>query len=153
MARHLDWRARTPDRWDARLLRLWRSRYRALQSSTLDLLATDAGARVVNVFMEPSVVRALARRFGMRGPLDRTAAMAELFGHLLPDEVVTRRSKAFFDEAYLNDYTREFAASWTGAGVDLTLVDPDQLASEWRSARPSPQSALLLQHTWLAADV
>ena len=145
------WRARSPDRWDAGIAQYWRTRYTAIQVATLEQLASDAGTEVVNVFVEPSVVGAMARHFGFRGPSDRTSAMRELFGSVLPDAVVTRRGKAFFDEAYLGERSCRFAASWDGGGIDETLVDPARLAAHWRAGRPDVRSSSLLQHAWLAS--
>lgn len=145
-----DERARTPYRWDANVARFWRSRYRVIQLASLGLLAADIGTEVVSPFFEPSVVAALARHFGFRGPERRDVALRELFGDVLPEPLVTRRTKAAFTEAVFGELSREFAASWTGTGVDLALVDPDRLATEWRAPRPHAASSLLLQQAWLA---
>jgi len=144
------WRAGVTDRWDTSL-RVWlRTRYAAVRAASLGALARDAGAQVVNVFAEPKVVSGLAGHFGARGPVDRTAAVRELFGDVLPESVIVRRTKAFFDEAYVSDHTRDFVARWTGQGVDPTIVDLDRLAAQWQSVRPRPGSLLLLQRAWLA---
>jgi asparagine synthase (glutamine-hydrolysing) len=147
------WRASLSDRWDTSL-RVWlRTRYAAVRAASLGLLARDAGAEVVNVFAEPAVVASLARHFGPWGPVDRTAAVRDIFGDVLPDSVVARRTKAFFDEAYVADHTREFVAGWNGEGVDPSIVDLERLGSQWRSLRPSPGSLLLLQCAWLAREL
>ncbi len=116
----------------------------------MELLAAGAGTQVVHPFLEPSVVGAVAGHFGSGGPVDRSTAMGELFGDLLPSAVLTRRSKAYFDEAFISDHTRAFVARWTGNGVDPSLVDVDRLADEWRSEHPDPRSLLLMQAAWLA---
>lgn len=114
------------------------------------LLAGDAGAQILHPFLDPTVVGAIAGHFGSAGPSDRSAAMTELFGDLLPGGVLTRQSKAYFDEAFISEHTRSFVAGWTGRGVDPSLVDPDRLAEEWRSEHPDPRSLLLMQAAWLA---
>lgn len=144
------WHARTPLRWDAGVAWWWRSRSREPVAASLGLLAADAGARVVSPFLEPQVAGAVARRFGARGPADRSAAMRALFADLLPDPVLTRRGKAYFDEAFFSDHSRSFVDGWAGTGVDRALVDPVALAGEWRSDRPDARSFLLLQSAWLA---
>jgi asparagine synthase (glutamine-hydrolysing) len=146
-----EWRGRSPDRWDAAIAWWWRSRYRANVSASLDLLAADAGTTVVSVFVEPTVVGALCRHFGFRGPASRKAAVSELFGDVLPPALVQRTGKAFFDEAVLGERTMAFAAAWDGTGVDAALVDLDRLAEEWRRPKPDVRTALLLQHAWLSA--
>lgn len=143
------WRSRTPLRWNAALAWWWRSRYQTVLSASMRALAADAGTQVVHPFLEESVVGAVAHHFGARGPVDRSAALRELFGDALPDTVVTRRSKAFFDEAFFSDHSRSFVASWRGDGVDTSLVDADRLALAWRAKRPDPRSFLLLQAAWL----
>jgi asparagine synthase (glutamine-hydrolysing) len=128
----------------------WRSRFHTVLSASMDALAAGAGTQVVHPFMDPSVVGAVTAHFGARGPVDRSAAMRELFGDVLPDPVLTRRSKAWFDEAFVSDESRRFAAGWTGTGVDTSLVDPERLAASWRAERPDPRSLLLMQAAWLA---
>lgn len=144
------WRARTPLPWSAALGWWWRSRTRVVLAGTFDVLAADAGTRVVHPFLEPSVVSALAGRFGAAGPASRTAALRELFGDVLAESVISRRSKAFFDEAFFAGPSRGFAATWSGEGVDASLVDPGGLAATWSAPRPDARSFLLLQAAWLA---
>lgn len=149
--RRNDWRARSSNRWSVGIAQWWNSRYRTVQVATLAQLASDAGTEVVHPFLEPSVVAALARTFGPRGPADRSAAFRVLVGDLLPADVVVRSSKAYFTQAFISDYSRQFGASWTGGGVDETLVDPERLATELRSPRPNPRSSFLVQQAWLAS--
>ncbi len=149
--REVEHRGTTPDRWDAGLAWWWRSRYRAAISASLELLGADAGTSVVSVFVEPSVVGALGHHYGARGPVSRRAAVAELFGDVVPEALPARTTKAFFDEAVFGEQTLAFAASWDGTGLDPTLVNVDRLASEWRLERPGVRTSLLLQQAWLAA--
>jgi Asparagine synthase len=146
------YRGRSPDRWGARIAWWWRSRYRATQAASLAVLAADADSRVVNVFLEPSVAGALGHHYGLRGPTSREAAIGELFGDVVPATLVTRRTKAFFDEAILGEQARSFAGGWDGTGVDPTLVHIDRLAFEWRLQEPNVRTSLLLQQAWLAAS-
>ena len=146
-----DWRARTPVPWRSAVAWWWRSRAHTVLAASNEVVAADAGTAVVHPFLESSVVAAAAGHFGRAGPLDRSDAMRELFGDVLPEPVLTRRSKAHFDEAFVSDHSRAFAAGWTGAGVDESLVDLDRLAAEWRSPHPDPRSLLLMQAAWLSA--
>jgi len=68
----------------------------------------------------------------------------------LPDAVAARRSKAHFNDAFIAGHTRAFAAGWTGAGVDDTILDADRLSLEWRAEHPDPRSLMLMQAAWLA---
>jgi asparagine synthase (glutamine-hydrolysing) len=144
-----DWDARTPISWDRGVAWWWRSRYRTVLASSMDALAVDAGTHLVHPFLEPSVVGAVARRVGARGPANRSAAMQALFADVLPDAVLTRRSKAQFNQAFFGEHSRAFVGAWTGSQVDTSLIDPDRLVREWHSDDPDPRSFLLLQSIWL----
>ena len=148
--RRADWQARTPRRWDAALGWWWQSRTRVVLTQTMALLGADAQTQVVQPFLEPSVLQAAAGEFGARGPADRTAAMRAVFGDVLPDAVLARRSKATFDEAFCSHHSRAFAARWTGSGVDRSLVDVERVAGVWNAVRPDPRSFSLMQAAWLA---
>lgn len=149
--RRADWRARTPLRWDRALGHWWQSRSRYVLSETVRLLANDAGAQAVHPFLEHAVLRAAAARFGA-GPVDRAMAMRELFGDLLPESVLARRSKATFDQAFFSDHSRAFAARWNGGGVDSSLVSADALAAVWNAVHPDARSFSLMQAAWLSSD-
>ena len=151
--RRADWVARTPRRWNAGVGWWWQSRTRAVLAQTLSLLAGDARTLVVQPFLEPAVLGCAAAHFGVRGPVDRTTAMRAVFGDVLPDPVLARRSKATFNEAFFSDHSRAFAGAWNGAGVDASLVDPERLAAVWTAARPDPRSFSLMQAAWLAGEV
>lgn len=140
-----------PVSWAAGVGWWWRSRARVVVARTLGLLAHDAGTRLVQPFHEPAVLGAAARHFGVSGPAGRTAAMRALFGDLLPDAVLARRSKASFDAAFVSDHSRAFVASWSGDGIDSALVDVDRLAAIWHSGEPDVRTLSLLQAAWLAA--
>lgn len=143
-------RARTPLRWHGAVDWWWRSRSRTVLSATMDLLATSAGTQVVHPFLDSGVVAATAGFFGARGPVDRPAALRALLADGLPDGLLTRRSKAHFDEAFFSDHSHSFVETWSGGGVDTSLVDPGRLAAAWRAENPDPRSFLLLQAVWLA---
>lgn len=146
----VEFRARTPRTWTGAVGWWWRSRYREVLTATVEGLARDAGAQIVQPFLDPRVVAAFTRHFGMAGPIDRSAAMRDLFADVLPDDILDRRSKAHFTDAFISEHSRAFAASWDGNGVDGTLVDPDRLAAEWGAEHPDPRSLSLMQATWLA---
>ena len=90
------------------------------------------------------------RRGGFLGPGDRTASLRALVPDLLPDEMLTRTSKAYFNNCYMARHTSEFAAGWDGSGVDSELVDADVLRSHWLGEQQHFFTAALLQQAWLA---
>jgi hypothetical protein len=52
--------------------------------------------------------------------------------------------------AVFTRYTREFARTWDGTGVDTDLVDPVALRENWLSPTPHAPSMTLLQQAWLS---
>jgi asparagine synthase (glutamine-hydrolysing) len=78
-------------------------------------------------------------------------ALAALAGHLLPQEVVDRRTKAGFDAVFFNDHSRAFARDWDGAGAEMRLVDTQRLRRHWLGRAPDPHSLTLLQAAVLAS--
>jgi hypothetical protein len=149
--RRAEWTARTPLHWSGAIGWWWRSRARALLAGTFDAMAAGAGTQVVQPFLDPAVLGAAAGHFGAAGPRSRADAMRDLFGDVLDEPVITRRSKAFFDDAFFSQHSRAFVAGWDGAGVDSSFVDAERLAATWRDARPDPRAFLLLQVAWLAS--
>src|SRR4051812_34323951 len=112
------------------------ARYLELVRGQLDLLAADAGAKVLHPFADPRFLAALARWGGTRGRGSRTSIMTALFGDLLPEAILTRRSKARFDRVYFGPHARAFAAEWDGSGVDPDLIDVEGLRAELASETP-----------------
>ena len=143
-------RAQVPLRWDGAKRRWWQTRYRTVLAGTSAALAADHGAQIVHPFLTESVAAAVVSRFGARGPGGRDAAFRALVGDVLPEAVLTRTTKASFDEAFFAGPSRAFVATWDGQGTDPALVDTGRLAEEWRSPRPAPLTYSLLQCAWLA---
>ncbi|HWM03596.1 MAG TPA: asparagine synthase-related protein [Actinophytocola sp.] len=118
---------------------------------TVRVLGSEMDVEYVQTFAEPELVAAVAAEGGYWGWTGRTAAMRAMFGDLLPREVLERRTKARFANAVFTRYTREFARTWDGTGVDTDLVDPVALRENWLSPTPHAPSMTLLQQAWLAA--
>jgi Asparagine synthase len=104
----------------------------------------------VQPLLEPDFVAAYARMVGRLGLGTRTDAMNALFADVLPGPILSRRTKVLFNTVFLGEETKRFAESWTGAGVDSSVVDPDVLRAIWLSDWPSNLSSGLLQSAWLA---
>jgi asparagine synthetase B (glutamine-hydrolysing) len=100
-------------------------------------------------FLEPRFVAAYAKMVRPLGLPSRAEAMKALFGDLLPDEILSRSSKARFNRGFLTDVGREFAKSWGGGGIDTELVNPEALRAAWLSQWPPVQSFWLMQAAWL----
>jgi asparagine synthetase B (glutamine-hydrolysing) len=117
---------------------------------TVRVLGAEMDVAYVQAFAEPSLVAAVAAEGGFLGWTGRTATMRALFGDLLPREVLERQTKALFAKAVFTRYTREFARTWNGSGVDTDLVDADILREIWLSREPHAPSMTLLQQAWLS---
>lgn len=125
-------------------------RSQALLARNRRLLARPYDVAVSSPLLDPRVVEALARAGGVLGPGDRTRVLRALLPDLLPDTVLARTSKALFNEAYMARHTAEFVAHWDGTGLDLELVDPEELSRLWRTEERNALTAALLQSAWLA---
>jgi asparagine synthase (glutamine-hydrolysing) len=118
----------------------------------LDLLAAEAGVMSVHPFLTQGFVSAFSRVGGRKGFGDRATVMKNLFGDLLPDAVLTRRTKARFNRAVFSDHCRAFVAEWEGAGIDADLIDARELLATWKATEPHAMSFALLQECWLASQ-
>jgi asparagine synthetase B (glutamine-hydrolysing) len=144
--------AAEPLPWDRSV---WWIRHRRAVEAVLTNYAALGGEYDVQVghpLLDKGFLAALTRFGGRWGFAGRTDLMRILFGHLLPEAILSRNSKASFDRAYMGEPTREFARTWDGSGVDTTLVDPEVLRASWLSDRPSTLAGTLLQQAWLFAQ-
>jgi asparagine synthase (glutamine-hydrolysing) len=146
-----------PLRFDRELHWWWGQRMTQLSSASLKIMAAQNGASISAPFGDPLVLATLAR---WRSPTiveNRQELLRLLFQDLLPDQVLSRRSKATFSGVFWNRHTRAFAREWSGAGLDPSLVDPELLRSTWEWEPTGPhaipansfQSAAPLQAAWL----
>jgi asparagine synthase (glutamine-hydrolysing) len=74
--------------------------------------------------------------------------MRVVFAGVLPEAVLSRRTKATWSGAYWRRHTREFAQRWDSAGVD-DFVDPAALRSAWLGPEHDARAAMALQAAWL----
>jgi Asparagine synthase len=125
-------------------------RHVQLGLTNMKALAAEVGVALEAPLLHPSFVGALGGAFGYLGPKDRTTAMRALFGSLLPDQLLSRRTKAVFTLTAWGPRTREFVAGWPGTGLDPDLVDVDALHRHWAGPRPSAMTFGLAQAAWLA---
>jgi hypothetical protein len=120
--------------------------------ATVSRLAQVEGVDAFAPLLEPRVLAALATARNGRGWSNRTEAMIDIVGNRLPREILTRRSKASFVNAFWGPRSREFVRNWNGSGVDPELVDIEGLRKEWCSEQPDFRSTLLLQSAWLSGQ-
>ena len=144
--------ATEPRRWDRWLGWYAARRYHRLAVHSIAVLAAARDVRAFHPLIAPSFLSALAAEGGPAGYGERTGVMRKLFGAVLPEALLSRRSKAEFSQAIWRGAAQEFADQWTGAGVDARLVRVEPLREAWRRDMPPLASATLLHIAWLAAS-
>lgn len=124
------------------------SRSNAVGAWLIDDMAAAHDVRRFEPFTSPSFISALGNTVSTLGFTSRREAMSALFGHLIPDTIWRRTSKADFARAIFGPHTRRFAATWDGTTRFKDALDPERLRSEWLSEPPAVSSLLLLYHAW-----
>ena len=148
-AQWLDHQLAEPLSWPRSTRHLAARRSWVLGSATIDAIAHDHAVAMCHPLLDRAFLAAASASGAALGPMTRSGAMRELFGHVLPDPVLKRRDKATFNTAVFGAPSRYFAESWNGEGVDTDLVRPDALASAWSEPMPHAGTFLLLQQAWL----
>lgn len=142
--------AAEPLGWDAAARRwMWPGRILHAPRLAKERMAAAHDVRVAHPFASAEVLRAAAAAWGFAGPRGRAGELLRNFGDLLPAAVFERETKAGFNAAFWAGPAAEFAAGWTGGGVDEDLVDPAALRKEWAGEDPDLHSITLLQQAWL----
>jgi hypothetical protein len=151
--RQLEWAAGDRIRYDEHLAWWRRSRYLNHGQRSLELVAADHGAAFLAPFSESRVLHALALDRKGTGFASRTDAMRYLFGDVLPEGTLGRRSKASFSNPLVGPVTREFARGAEPSGVvSEDLVEVDALRAAWQADVVDIRSLPALQACWLAAN-
>jgi hypothetical protein len=144
MASELD----VPPRYDRAIARMVRSRHLTLGAETLARHAADHGAAALSPLADRRFAAALAAAGGRHGPRGRTAAMRAMAADLLPDELLARRDKAHFHEAFFGPPAREMAGRLT-RDVLPRVVEPEALRAALGAPVPDFRGTLMLQFAWL----
>jgi len=129
-----------------------RTRKQVLAARNRRLLAARTDVEVTSPLLHPEFIESLARRSGTLGLGNRTAVLRELVPDVLPEEVLTRTGKGQYTRCYLGEPTHQFAAGWSGEGLDADLVRADELKRLWINDAPPAPTAALLQAAWLATE-
>ena len=104
---------------------------------------------VVSPFLDPKFLMALTETLPATGFASRSAGMTDLFGGLLPGEVLRRSTKAVFSEVFWDEQARLFAQDCEAESLDDEFVDGAKLVELWRRPMPPVKSLGLLQREWL----
>ncbi len=142
--------AAEPRRWPGRLALQRRARWVHFATHSYQALAAPRQVTIANPILDHRFISALACAGGPAGFGDRNAVMRAVFGSILPETVLSRRSKAEFGPAIWRTEARAFAEKWDGTGIDTGRVDPDPLRQVWNTPSPLYGSISLLHSAWLA---
>jgi asparagine synthetase B (glutamine-hydrolysing) len=141
--------ASEPLRWRTRYRQLADSGYLEVSLGSLAVLASAHDVELAHPFHDRRFLAALAALPPARRPASRAEAMTMLVGDVLPPALLSRSTKARFDEVFWTEHSRELVADWQGEGVDEEIVDVDRLRAEWASPTPEAHTFTLLQSVWL----
>jgi hypothetical protein len=122
-------------------------------AGTARAIGDAVGTSVDQPLRRPGVAESIAGAGGWRGFRAMKTMLLEMCGDLLPAEVFATRAGSDLTPLFFGDASREFAAEWSGAGLDESVVDAEALRRNWLSARPDVRSACLLQYAWLTERV
>jgi hypothetical protein len=116
-------------------------------------LGEALGVRTELPLCRPGVVESLAGARGWRGFSDQRAMLQWLAGDLLPSNLLTARPAPDLIGVFFGEPSRQFAANWSGGGLDESVVHAEALRRIWLSTRPDPRTACLLQYAWLTEQL
>lgn len=139
-----------PLRWDRSVRAALGSRAAAIGAQTRSAVAGGFDCALVDPFQAPAFVASYAGFGGRWRGLTRDAGTRLLGDGLLPEELVRRSSKAYFNGSRFGPASRAFAREWDGSGIDARLVDARVLREAWLADVPPASTAMLLQQAWLA---
>jgi hypothetical protein len=122
-------------------------------AGTFRALGDALGTAIELPLCRPGVVESLAGAGGWVGFGQQRAMLQRLAGDLLPSELLAPRSAADLNPIFFGEPSREFAAIWSGTGLDESVVDVAALRRNWLCERPDPRTACLLQYAWLNEQV
>jgi asparagine synthase (glutamine-hydrolysing) len=122
-------------------------------AGTFRALGEALGTTTDQPQLRPGVVESFAGACGWRGFANLRGILEQLAGDLLPADLLVERPAPHAIGVFFGARSREFATSWTGGGLDESIVDVDTLRQNWLSDRPDPRTACLLQYAWLTEQL
>jgi len=141
--------AAAPRRWaDMILTTWWKELDRAAIERTMRAVMACHDVDIVHPFTAPGVLAAAAKVHPRSGFPSRTEGMREVFGDILPDEVLSRSSKARFNGALFATFSRQFVHRWQGEGSEGLPIDRAALQRTWATEPVDARSLPLLQGLW-----
>jgi hypothetical protein len=118
-------------------------------AGTLGAICETFGTAIEQPLRRPDVVEAFAGAAGWRGFRGLKTMLLAMCADVLPEELFAKRPGADLTRIFFGESSRDFASTWTGTGLDESVVNPEALRREWLSDTPDPRTACLLQYAWL----
>jgi asparagine synthetase B (glutamine-hydrolysing) len=143
----------SPLRWDRQTLTSLATRPNVVFITNFETAIREYRHHPVNPFFSQRFIETLATEGGFLGLGDRTAIMRYLFADLLPDAVLSRTTKASFNQTRWGEFEREYAQDWSGEGIDPDLISAEKLRAAWLREDPLPAAAYQLHAAWLATSI
>ncbi|MEE6287548.1 asparagine synthase-related protein [Georgenia sp. MJ173] len=141
-----------PLRWDRSVWHGAQRPHTRAVYHNLDLVAQDYDVQVHHPLLAPEFVSAWMSDGGRLGFTGRTDAMRHLFSDVLPEPILGRSTKAFFDAAHMGPLERGFARRWDGQGIDPEHTDPEVLRATWLNGDSIGQGDTALMAAWMASE-
>lgn len=116
---------------------------------SLQALAAAVDAEVIHPFYTHQVIVDFARAGGWRGFGRRHQLFDRLAGDLLPGDALRECRPGNLNGVFFGPRAREFAAQWSGEGIDGSIVNVAALRRNWLSDDPDPRTGSMLQYVWL----
>jgi hypothetical protein len=112
-------------------------------------VAAAYGVTPLFPYQAPAFTSAVIAHFEGRGLGEQEQTLERIVGDLLPGELAGGRDRTAYGGVFFGPSTREFAARWSGGGLDEELVDPEALRALWTSERYDWRTSALLHLAWL----
>lgn len=141
-----------PVRWDEAIRKAAQRPLGRAVYHNLDVVAREYDVRLVHPLLAPEFVSAWMVDGGRWGFTGRTTAMRYLFDDVLPERILGRSSKAFFNTSRFGDAERAFARQWDGRGLDRDHVDPEVLRQVWLRDDVGGPCDTALMAAWMASE-
>jgi len=122
-------------------------------AGTFSALGKALGTEIDQPLRQPGVMESIAGFGGRRGFRRPRDLLQRVCGALLPAELLRPRTPLDLTHVLFGEASREFAATWSGGGLDESIVDVVALRRSWLSERPDARTACLLQYAWLTVQV
>lgn len=116
-------------------------------------LAAWCGTSIASPLESRDFLESLASDVHWLGYRSRAEITRRLFSDVLPEAVVVRADKAYFNQAFFSAHSRSFVAAWDGSHLDRRLALEQPLRAAWSQRLVDARTFALLQQLWCESNV